>query len=531
MKKVLSLLLIVAMMFSVFAFSVYAINDYEMSIYFIDCGQGDAIFISSKGESMLMDAGKASNVHNVLNFLDNQDIEEIDYVFSSHPDEDHIGGMPEVYKSYQVNNSFYSSYVANTNIYQKYMEAVKNEPNSYFSIVNENDIFTLGDAEIDVLSDGKNYSNSNDASLVLRVTCGEQSLLLTGDISKTVEQDLVDSDKNIDVDILKVAHHGSASSSSLNFLLEVSPDVSVISVGEGNSYGHPTQEALDRLSSVSDNVYRTDKEGTILLKVNQNGITYNGNIIDTSDPSYGTEKTVYVTSGGKKYHASSICSNMKNPIPKTLAEAKEAGYTACSKCVSDDFETGNSPQVTKSFSDVKSSDWFKYYVDYAVANGMFKGTSDTTFSPNTDMTRAQFVQVLANLSGVALNNNVNSGFNDVPTGAWFTGAVKWAVDNGVASGIGNGKFDPNAKVTREQMCVMLVNYVENYLGKSLKVTTASSTIADDNNISTWAKDAVYKCYKAGLVSGTGNNMFSPKVVANRAQGATIFTNFHIAYIA
>lgn len=345
MRRRLSVLLIALMAIFIVPFSAYALNNSEMSVYFIDCGQGDAIFITSKDKTMLVDAGKASNVQKVLQFLDSQEISTIDYVFSSHPDEDHIGGMPEIYKNYQISNSLYSSYVADSGIYREYMNAVKSEPNSKFAAAEEDDTFTLGDTTIDVLSDGKEYTNANDASLVLKVTCGEKELLLTGDISQAVEQDLVDSGKDIDIDILKVGHHGSASSSSSEFLAEASPDVAVISVGKGNSYGHPTQQALNRLWSVCDNVYRTDTEGTILLKVSQNTVTYNNNILDAATDSYCTARTVYVTSSGSKYHASSACSNMKSPIAKSLTDVKKSGYTACSKCVSSDFETGKIPHT------------------------------------------------------------------------------------------------------------------------------------------------------------------------------------------
>ena len=346
MKKILSILLAIMVTISglsVVSFTSYGISNSEMSVYFIDCGQGDSIFITSNNKTMLVDAGKESNSEKVLKFLDNQGIKKIDYVFSSHPDEDHIGGMPLIYEKYQVDNSFYSSYVANTSIYQRYIEAVKNEPNSYYSILDENTDLSLGYTKIDVLSDGKKYSNANDASLVLKVTCGNKSLLLTGDISKTVEKDLVMSDKDIDVDILKVGHHGSASSSDLDFLEETSPDVAVISVGKDNSYGHPSEEVLNRLSGVCNNIYQTDKQGTILLEVNDNDITYNDEIIDTEEDSYCVARTVYVTANGKKYHATSTCSNMKAPISKSLTQAKELGYTACSKCITSDFENGKNP--------------------------------------------------------------------------------------------------------------------------------------------------------------------------------------------
>ncbi|MBR4086948.1 MAG: MBL fold metallo-hydrolase, partial [Clostridia bacterium] len=266
MKKAISLILIVVLSFGLFP-AVNGQGVADMAVYFIDCGQGDAVFITSEGKTMLVDAGKAKNVQSVLNFLDAQGIEELDYVFSSHPDEDHIGGMPAIYENYQVNSSVYSSYTAQTSIYQKYMSAIAKEPDSEASVADEKDHWTLGDAQIDVLSDGKDYSNANDASVVLKVSCGETSLLLTGDISQSVEADLVASEKDLDVDILKVGHHGSATSSSAAFLDATSPKVAVISVGAGNSYGHPTQAALNRLSAVCANIYRTDRAGTVLLEV------------------------------------------------------------------------------------------------------------------------------------------------------------------------------------------------------------------------------------------------------------------------
>ena len=186
---------------------------------------------------------------------------------------------------------------------------------------------------------------------------------------------------------------------------------------------------------------------------------------------------------------------------------------------------------TKTFTDVKAGAWYKKYVDYSVAYGLFTGTSDTQFSPNTSMTRAQFVKVLANISGIDTNNFVNSGFKDVPSGKWFTGAIKWAADNGIVSGMGAGIFEPNSKIDRQQMCVMLVNYVEKYQKSSLKKLKVYTGFGDDDKIARWAEDAIVKCFESGLVSGTGDNLFSPKMYATRAQGATIFTNFHKEYIA
>ena len=183
------------------------------------------------------------------------------------------------------------------------------------------------------------------------------------------------------------------------------------------------------------------------------------------------------------------------------------------------------------FKDVSLDSWYNEYVEYVVTKGIFKGTGEYTFSPETNMTRAQMVQVFANLSGIdTTDNNVDSGFSDVPKGMWYTSAVTWAAKNKIVTGVGDGKFDPDAKITREQMCLMLVNYIEKYLGKTLEPEKDVTTFADDKDISDWAKDAVYKCARAGLVNGIGNNMLDPKASATRAQGATLFTNFHKEYM-
>ena len=182
--------------------------------------------------------------------------------------------------------------------------------------------------------------------------------------------------------------------------------------------------------------------------------------------------------------------------------------------------------TSKQFKDVSPKAWYKNAVDFAVTNGIFKGTSKTAFSPEDNMTRAQFVQVFANLAGVdTTNNKVSSGFKDVPKGKWYTAAVTWAAKNKVVNGIGGGKFAPEALVTREQMCVMLVNFVENYWGAKLPQEIKPAKFADDARISSWAESAVYKCAGARLVNGIGNNKFDPAGNATRAQGATLFTNF------
>lgn len=187
--------------------------------------------------------------------------------------------------------------------------------------------------------------------------------------------------------------------------------------------------------------------------------------------------------------------------------------------------------TSKVFSDIKKDGWYKQFTDYSYAHEIFTGTSEKTFSPNDNITRAQFVQVLANLEGVdTTDKNVDTQFSDVPQGKWFTPAVKWASENNIVNGMGDGTFRPSTNVTREQMCVMLTKFSE-FKSIILENTADKITFADDDDISQWARNSVYICQQAGIVNGKGNNKFDPKGTGTRAEASKIFTVFHKVYLS
>ena len=184
--------------------------------------------------------------------------------------------------------------------------------------------------------------------------------------------------------------------------------------------------------------------------------------------------------------------------------------------------------TTKIFTDV-AKDWYTQYVDYAYSYGIFKGNEDGTFKPLANITRAEFVQVLANITNINTSNKaVVTKFLDVKAGDWFAPAVKWANDNGIVAGYG-AEFKPQNNITREQMCVMIVNYAK-YRGIALSVVEARETFADDYAISSWAKDAVYACQMADIVNGKGGGRFDPAGTGLRAEASVIFTKFHQSYL-
>ena len=182
-----------------------------------------------------------------------------------------------------------------------------------------------------------------------------------------------------------------------------------------------------------------------------------------------------------------------------------------------------------SFKDVKSGSWYEEYVDTVVKYGIFNGISDTEFAPNANITRAMFVQALAKLDGANIDNSLKTKFKDVPAGKWFAGAVKWATDCGVVNGISENEFSPNANITREQMCAMLVRYA-NHKEIKLKTVTSKAKFSDDNKISSYAKESVYACQMAGIVNGMTETTFEPKGTATRAQIAKILSVFFEDYV-
>ena len=178
------------------------------------------------------------------------------------------------------------------------------------------------------------------------------------------------------------------------------------------------------------------------------------------------------------------------------------------------------------FTDVKEGDWFYDSVDYVVSNGVFNGTSATTFSPQDPMTRAMFITVVGRHAGVKDSDSaspVYAYFDDVVSGQYYASHVKWGVDNGVTLGIGGGLFGTNNSITRQDMATMMVRYAK-VIGMNLP--EADGTLfADDGEISDYAKDAVYRLKAAGILTGRENNVFDPKATCTRAEVAAVLQRF------
>ena len=186
------------------------------------------------------------------------------------------------------------------------------------------------------------------------------------------------------------------------------------------------------------------------------------------------------------------------------------------------------------FPDVEEGRWYKEYIDYVAQYKLMNGNADGTFAPNGKLNRAQFVQILANLSGVDTSNrDVETTFEDVPANKWYTPAVKWASENGIVDGMEPGKFMPLMDIQRQQICVMIVRYAE-HAGITLDAKVDEMTFADAASIKNYAKDAVVICQRAGIIDGMdgkdGTKIFAPADTATRAQVATMMTRFHENFV-
>lgn len=244
----------------------------NLTVHFIDVGQGDSILVQYAGKTMLIDAGEKNMGSTVSSYLKQQGVFTLDYVVATHPHADHIGGLITILNGYPVSN-FIDSGVPHTSQTYEDMLTIIDSKNIPFHVAQrgENIDFASG-VTIQVLNPGTEQSDDlNEDSVVLKITDNDVSFLLMGDAGLEAESSIMSEGYDVNADILKVGHHGSTSASGQKFISAVSPDISVIEVGAGNDYGHPHAETLQRLQSVST-IYRTDYDGTITITTD--GSTY-----------------------------------------------------------------------------------------------------------------------------------------------------------------------------------------------------------------------------------------------------------------
>jgi beta-lactamase superfamily II metal-dependent hydrolase len=234
------------------------------SVHFIDVGQGDAILVEAGDADILVDGGPSGSA--VLSYLVGQNVPDIDLMVATHLHADHIGGLDEVLAQYDVREVWTNGATATSQTYHDFTAAVSAE-GAVERQIRRGYSTQFGGVTLTALHPVDPLTgDANGDSVVLRLSCGSVDVLLTGDATANSEANMLgDPSLNLDADVLKVGHHGSSTSTTDVFLDAVRPNDAIISVGAGNTYGHPTQATLDRLAAHGATVYRTDLNGTVVL--------------------------------------------------------------------------------------------------------------------------------------------------------------------------------------------------------------------------------------------------------------------------
>ena len=256
----------------------YRIPNNNLIIHFIDVGQGDSCLMLHKGYVIMIDGGGSTDSkydigeNTLVPYLLARKINKIDYLIVSHFDSDHAQGFIFVLKHLKVKNVILPIQASNSSLYQNFISICQAKKINVIYL-RRGDLFNIGDLKFETLHPGKNFISENamnNNSLVLRLDFFNTSLLFTGDIEAIAEQELVSKCKlKLDVDILKVGHHGSNTSSIESFLGAVSPNIALIGVGADNKFGHPGEEVIKRLKERKVNIFRTDLNGEITIEINK----------------------------------------------------------------------------------------------------------------------------------------------------------------------------------------------------------------------------------------------------------------------
>lgn len=347
-----------------------------LKINYLDVGQGDSTFIQlPNGQTVLIDGGEAEYADTIIDFLESEQCQTIDYLIATHPHSDHIGGLPKIIEHFSVKAVFLPDVQNNTQIFKKLLTAIKDKGLQIKTAEEGVNLLKESNLTADFIAPvGDSYADLNNYSAVLKLTYGNNSFLFMGDAENLSENEIT---AEVKADVLKAGHHGSNYSTSQQFIQRVQPKYAVISCGVDNQYGHPDPAAIDRLNAASVEIYRTDEMGTILFTSDGTNITVdkkaspkkenappsaplppsqsiastaptptqnsptssqNSNAegtqnqgIDAANGTQNNETTVYVTNTGSKYHLDGCQYLKQSKIPLPLSQAR-LSYEPCSKC-------------------------------------------------------------------------------------------------------------------------------------------------------------------------------------------------------
>ena len=243
----------------------------KLRIYYVDVGQAEAILIDSGGEYMVIDGGNNADGPLLVEYFKELGVNKIKYVVGSHAHEDHIGGLDDIITNFDVDTIYIPDAITTTRTFEDLLDSI-DKKNMKYKVPKIDSTFNLKDAEIKVIYTGNDTDDLNNSSIILKLTYGNTSFLFTGDTTSIIEKQILD--KDIESDVLKVAHHGSKYSSSAHFLKKVNPKYAVISCGNDNTYDHPNSLTLKKLERMNVKTYRTDRDGTVIAVSDGNNISF-----------------------------------------------------------------------------------------------------------------------------------------------------------------------------------------------------------------------------------------------------------------
>lgn len=322
-----------------------------LTVTWLDVGQGDAAVIQCGGQSMLIDGGKPEKSSYIYAWLQQHSLSYLDVIVATHVDADHIGGLSGALNYASVGTAYCPETTGTTETFQSFVKYLA-QRGKQITVPTAGETFALGGAQIQILGPLHRAEDSNDNSIVLKVSFGATSFLFTGDAERAEEQDLLNSGVNLLSTVLKVGHHGSDTSTSYPFLRAVAPQYAVISVGAGNSYGHPTEAVLSRLRDAGVTTFRTDMQGEITAVSDGQTINFstakNAVAIASANAGGGnadgaagvgtTAGSYVLNTNSHKFHLPS-CSSVETISPKNRKDVNESreqiiseGYAPCKRC-------------------------------------------------------------------------------------------------------------------------------------------------------------------------------------------------------
>lgn len=305
----------------------------DLNVTFIDVGQADAALVSCDGHYMLIDGGNVEDSSRIAAILKKRNVDYIDVIIGTHAHEDHIGGLSGALSVADAGRVICPVLEYDSSAFENFKRYAE-EKGEGVTLPSVGETFYIGDAEVTILGPIRDYDDTNNTSIIVKIVHGQNSFLFTGDAERDAEIDLIESGTDLSADVLKVGHHGSETSSSYRFIREVMPSLAVISVGTGNSYGHPHEEVLSRFEDADATILRTDRLGDITVTSDGKEIKWSSDKSDTAPVE--EESGLYIGNIKSKVFHKESCTSLPAEYNRiyfsTRDEAVTADYKPCSRC-------------------------------------------------------------------------------------------------------------------------------------------------------------------------------------------------------